>query len=53
VAVRAVRQIIDRFCGGSIEQLLVGMVNDEVLDEQELQRLAKRIGRLKSRKEEA
>jgi len=52
VAVRAVRQIIDRFCGGSIEQLLVGMVNDEVLDEQELQRLAKRIARLKSRKEE-
>ena len=53
VAIRAVRQIIDRFCGGSVEQLLVGMVNDEVLDEQELQRLAKRIGRLKNRKEEA
>jgi BlaI family penicillinase repressor len=47
-----VRQIIDRFCGGSIEQLLVGMVNDEILDEQELQRLAKRLVRLKSRKEE-
>jgi BlaI family transcriptional regulator, penicillinase repressor len=53
VAVRAVRQIIDRFCGGSIEQLLVGMVNDEVLDEQELQRLAKKLVRLKGRKEEA
>ena len=53
VAVRAVRQIIDKFCGGSIEQLLVGMVNDEVLDEQELQRLAKRIARLKSRKGES
>lgn len=52
VAVRAVRQIIDRFCGGSIEQLLVGMVNDEVLDEQELQRLAKKIARLRTRKEE-
>jgi len=52
VAVRAVRQIIDRFCGGSIEQLLVGMVNDEVLDEQELQRLAKKIVRLRTRKEE-
>src|SRR5256885_2268599 len=49
VAVRAVRQIIDRFCGGSLEQLLVGMVDDEVLDEQELQRLANRIARLKSR----
>src|SRR5690348_10786331 len=52
VAVRAVRQIIERFCGGSIEQLLVGMVNDEVLDEQELERLAKRIARSKSRKQE-
>jgi BlaI family transcriptional regulator, penicillinase repressor len=51
VAVRAVRQIIDRFCGGSIEQLLVGMVDDEVLDEQELQRLTKKIVRLRSRKE--
>jgi BlaI family penicillinase repressor len=51
VAVRAVRQIIDRFCGGSIEQLLVGMVDDEVLDEQELQRLAKKIVRLRGRKE--
>jgi predicted transcriptional regulator len=52
VAVRAVRQIIDRFCGGSIEQLLVGMVDDEILDEQELQRLAKKLVRLKNRKEE-
>jgi BlaI family penicillinase repressor len=51
VAVRAVRQIIDRFCGGSIEQLLVGMVNDEVLDERELQRLAKKLVRLKGGKE--
>jgi BlaI family transcriptional regulator, penicillinase repressor len=53
VAVRAVRQIIDRFCGGSIEQLLVGMVDDKVLDEQELQRLTKKIVRLRARKEES
>lgn len=52
VAVRAVRQIIDRFCGGSIEQLLVGMVDDEVLDEQELQRLAKKIARIRNPKKE-
>ena len=45
VAARAVRQIIERFCGGSVEQLLVGMVNDDVVDEQELQRLAQRIAR--------
>jgi BlaI family transcriptional regulator, penicillinase repressor len=52
LAVRAVRQIIDRFCGGSIEQLLVGMVDNEVLDEQELQRMARKIARLRGRKEE-
>ncbi len=50
LAVRAVRQIIDRFCNGSVEQLLVGMVEDEVLDRRELQQLAQKIGR-KSGKE--
>ena len=40
VAARAVRQIIERFCGGSVEQLLVGMVNNGVVDEKELQRIA-------------
>jgi predicted transcriptional regulator len=49
VAAGAVRQIIDRLCGGSVEQLLVGMVDDEVLDERELQRLAQKIaGRKKT-----
>ena len=28
VAAQAVRRIVDRFCNGSIEQLLVGMVDD-------------------------
>lgn len=49
VAARAVRQIIERFCGGSVEQLLVGMVNDDVVDEHELQRLAQRIARRKEK----
>ena len=48
-AARAVQQIIDRLCGGSVEQLLVGMVNNEVVDERELQRLAQRIARRKTR----
>jgi len=47
VAAKAVRQIIDRFCGGSVEQLLVGMVNNDVVDERELKRLAERITRRK------
>ena len=51
VAATAVRQIIERFCGGSVEQLLVGMVANHVVDEQELQRLAQRIARRKNREE--
>jgi BlaI family penicillinase repressor len=43
VAAKAVRQIIDRLCGGSVEQLLVGMVDQEVVDQRELQRLARKI----------
>ena len=53
VAAGAIRQIIDRFCGGSVEQLLVGMVNNDVVDERELQRLAKRIARRENEKGEA
>jgi len=45
VAAGAVRQIIDRLCGGSVEQLLIGMVDDEVLSERELQRLAQKIAK--------
>jgi len=52
VAAKAVRQIIDRFCGGSVEELLVGMVANDVVDERELQRLAQRIARRKNREEE-
>jgi BlaI family transcriptional regulator, penicillinase repressor len=51
VAAKAVQQIIDRFCGGSVEQLLVGMVASEVVDKEELQRLAQRIARRKGKGE--
>jgi BlaI family transcriptional regulator, penicillinase repressor len=43
VAVRAVKSIIDRFCGGSAEQLVLGMVDNDVLDRKQLERLARRI----------
>jgi predicted transcriptional regulator len=43
VAGRAVKRILEWFCGGSVEQLLVGMVDSSVLDGKELQRLADRI----------
>ena len=43
VAGRAVKRIVDWFCDGSVEALLVGMVDSKVLDRHELQRLADRI----------
>jgi BlaI family penicillinase repressor len=42
-AIRAVQQIIDRFCAGSVEQLIVGMVDGEVMDAGQLRRLAREI----------
>jgi BlaI family transcriptional regulator, penicillinase repressor len=47
LAMRAVRQIIDRFCNGSVEQLLVGMVEGEMLDSRELKQLAQKIAQRK------
>lgn len=43
VAGRAAKRIVDWFCEGSVEALLVGMVDSKVLDRAELQRLAARI----------
>jgi BlaI family transcriptional regulator, penicillinase repressor len=43
VAVRAVKGIIDRFCGGSAEQLVLGMVDNAVLNRKQLERLARKI----------
>lgn len=51
IAVRAVRQIVDRFCQGSLEQLLVGMVESKVLDRAELQEMARKIARLPGKDE--
>jgi BlaI family penicillinase repressor len=45
VATHAVRQIIDRLCGGSVERLLIGMVENEVVASRELERLARKIAR--------
>lgn len=44
VAARAVRQIIERFCAGSTEQFLVGMVDEQVLTAEEIRRLARKVG---------
>src|SRR5579863_4053156 len=39
LAARAVRQIIDRFCQGSVEELVSGMVEAKVLSKGEINRL--------------
>ena len=50
VAANAVRRIIDRLYGGSVEGLLVGMVESEVVDRTELAELARKIARRKAEK---
>ena len=39
LAARAVRQIIDRLCHGSVEELVSGMVDAKVLSKSEMKRL--------------
>ncbi len=48
VATDAVRGIIDRFCDGSIEDLLVGMVDDELVSADTLKQLAAKIAKSES-----
>jgi BlaI family transcriptional regulator, penicillinase repressor len=51
VAVQAAQQLIERFCGGSVEELLVGLVDNQVLQPKQLQRLAEKIASRKAKKE--
>jgi BlaI family penicillinase repressor len=44
---RAVKRIVDRFCNGSVEEVLVGMVDAQLLDRRELKRLAEKIAKSK------
>ena len=48
VATDAVRGIIDRFCNGSVEDLLVGMVDDKLLTPDKLRQLAQKIAEAES-----
>ena len=50
VAVQAAQQLIERFCGGSVEEFLVGMVDNQVLDPRQLQKLAEKIAMRKEKK---
>ena len=50
VAADAVRGIVDRFCDGSVEDLLVGMVDDELLTPEKLSQLAKQIAKAEAKR---
>lgn len=50
VAVQAAQQLIDRFCGGSVEEFLIGMVDNQVLEPNQLRRLAEKIASRKEKK---
>src|SRR3954463_3276880 len=43
VAMSGVRNIIDRFLGGSVEALLAGIVKDEMVDGEELDALIRKV----------
>jgi BlaI family transcriptional regulator, penicillinase repressor len=47
VAAKAVKRIVDWFCNGSVEEVLVGMVDAKMVDRNQLQALADKITKLK------
>ena len=49
VAAKAVKRIVDWFCNGSIEEVLVGMVDTAMLDQKQVRMLADKVAKSKSR----
>jgi predicted transcriptional regulator len=47
VAAKAVQRIVDWFCNGSMEEVLVGMVDNAMLDQQQLRSLADQVAKAK------
>ena len=50
VAAKAVQRIVDWFCNGSVEEVLVGMVDTAMLDRKRLRMLTDRIAQAKDKK---
>jgi BlaI family transcriptional regulator, penicillinase repressor len=48
VAAKAVQRIIDLFCNGSVEEVLVGMVDSAMLDQRQLRTLADKVAKAKA-----
>jgi len=49
VAAKAVQRIVDWFCNGSVEEVLVGMVDRSMLDQKQLRALADQVARAKAK----
>ena len=47
VAAKAVKRIVDWFCNGSVEEVLVGMVDSAMLDQRQLRMLADKVAKAK------
>src|SRR5215470_2567760 len=49
VAAKAVQKVVDWFCNGSIEEVLVGMVDTAMLDQKQLRTLADKVAKAKAK----
>src|SRR5262252_10620179 len=47
VAAKAVQRIVDLFCNGSVEEVLVGMVDSAMLNQRQLRTLADKVAKAK------
>jgi BlaI family penicillinase repressor len=50
VAANAVQRIVDWFCDGSVEEVLVGMVDSSMLDQRQLRMLADKVAKARGGK---
>ena len=48
VAAKAVQRVVDWFCNGSMDEVLVGMVDSAMLDQKKLRALADKIAKAKA-----
>src|SRR3954465_5233660 len=52
VAAKAVQRIVDWFCNGSVDEVLVGMVDTAMLDQKQLRQLADQVAKAKEKAKE-
>ena len=50
VAAKAVRRVVDRFCNGSVEEVLVGMIDAKMFDRRQLGMLREKIEKAKKKR---